>query len=346
MHFGLIFYSGSPPGRPVPAGRQMAALLDQAVLAEELGYDHLWTAGHPATDAFYPAQFPLLAAMAARTRRIRIGTYIVALPLYHPLQVAEEAVTLDALSDGRFDLGLGVGNFVNDFAAYGVSRGERGSRMEEGLAIISGLWTQENFAFEGRHFRIPPMTLYPRPVQRALPLWVAATVPQAFDRAARYGAHLAGTGTGYDFYADCLRRHGRDPAQYRKGILEFYHLADTREEAWTQAEDAVHHFLEHYQARFSEHADFAGLKQALGGTFFGVDPVPPATELRHAPVLHFLGSPIVVGAPDAAIRDVERARSLGVTDMVIQMDIAGMEPRLVERSMQLFAREVLPRFRD
>jgi alkanesulfonate monooxygenase SsuD/methylene tetrahydromethanopterin reductase-like flavin-dependent oxidoreductase (luciferase family) len=323
----------------------METLLDQVALAEELGFDHVWTAGHPDTDMYYPAQFPLLAAMAARTRRIRLGTYIVALPLFHPLQVAEEAATIDALSDGRFDLGLGIGNFVKDYEIYGVPKRERGARMEEQLSIITGLWTKENFSFEGKYYKIPPMTLRPRPVQERVPLWVAATVPKAFDRAARFGAHLAGTGTGFEYYEERLRHHGHDPKDFYKGTLRQYHLAETREEAWRAAAPGIHHFLEYYTARFSEHEDLAGLKEALGGTFFGVDPLPPPEALHEVEHLNFLGSPIVIGTAEDAIADVERSQKAGVTHTVTQMDIAGMDPRLVSRSMRIFARDVIPHFR-
>ena len=294
---------------------------------------------------YYPAQFPLLGAMAARTKRIRLGTYIVALPLYHPLQIAEQAATLDALSDGRFDLGLGIGNFVRDFDTYKVSRRERGARMEEGLAIITGLWTQQDFSFDGKYYSVPPTTLFPRPVQIRPPLWVAATVERAFDRAARYQAHLAGTGTGFEYYEQRLQHYGHDPREFHKGILEFYHLADTVDAAWRAAAPGIHHFLEYYDREFSAHDDFKGLKAALGGTFFGVDPLPAAAELQQVERLHFLGSPFVVGTAEDAIADIERARDEGATDMVMQMDLAGLDPRLVERSMRIFASEVMPSFR-
>jgi len=345
MDFGLIFLGANPRRWAIPPAQHVATLIDLAALAEDLGFDHIWTAGHPATDMYYPAQFPLLAAMATCTNHIRLGTYIVALPLYHPLQVVEEAVTIDAISDGRFDLGVGVGNFNKDFECYEVPKSQRGERMEEALAIITGLWTQEDFSFEGKHFSIPPMTLMPRPVQKDPPLWVAATVPKAFDRAARFKAHLAGTGTGFDMYEDCLRTHGHDPEQFYKGILEFCHLGETREEAWRAAAPGVQHFLQYYDDRFSEHEDLKGLKELLGGTYFGVDPVPPPEELKDVEHLHFLGSPIVVGTAEDAIADVQRSKDAGVTHTVMQMDIAGMDPRLVERSMRIFAKEVIPVFR-
>jgi len=344
MKFGLFFSFANPAPWQVPAPRLCESLLKQVELAETLGFDHVWTGGHHGTDEYYPAQFPLLAAMAARTHRIRIGTYIVILPLMNPLQVAEEAVTLDAISDGRFELGVGVGNFVSDFEAYQIPRSERGARMEEGLSILKGLWEEERFSYEGRFHTVRDFSLRPRPVQKRLPLWVAATVEPAFERAARFGAHLAGTAHGYDVYDNFLRQHGREPTEFNRGMLMFMHLAESREQAWAEAAPFVHHFLTYYDAQFSAHGDFIALKKLMG-SWFGVDPIPPAAELVNAPRVHFLNSPFIIGTPDEAVEELRKIATLGVTHPVIEMQIEGMDPRLTEHSMRLFSSEVMPAFR-
>jgi alkanesulfonate monooxygenase SsuD/methylene tetrahydromethanopterin reductase-like flavin-dependent oxidoreductase (luciferase family) len=344
MKFGLFFSFANPEPWQVPAPRLCESLIRQTVLAEELGFDHVWTGGHHGTDEYYPAQFPLLAAMAVKTSRIRIGTYIVILPLHNPLQVTEEAVTLDVLSDGRFELGLGVGNFVDDFKAYRISRRERGARMEEGLTIVKGLWEQNSFAFEGRFYSVPPFPVRPRPVQERAPLWVAATVDPAFKRAARFGAHLAGTAHGYDIYDGYLSEYGYDPAAFNKGMLMFMHLAPTRARAWAEAAPFVHHFLTYYDAQFSAHEDFIELKKLMG-SWFGVDPIPPVEKLHEAARIHFLNSPFIIGTPRDAIEELERIQEMGVTHPVIEMQIEGMDPRLTEHSMRLFASRVMPQFR-
>ena len=169
MDFGLLFAFENPRPWQVSSAQLCRSMVRQAVLAEELGYNHIWTAEHHGTDDYFPAQFPLLATLATQTSRIRLGTYIVILPLYHPLQVAEEAATLDALSDGRFDLGLGQGYVVDEYAAYNIPRSQRPARMEDGLAIITGLWTQEEFTYAGKHFTVGPISLRPGPCKPPLP---------------------------------------------------------------------------------------------------------------------------------------------------------------------------------
>jgi len=343
MNFGLILTGENPEPWRVSSAQLYRSMLKQAVLAEELGYDSVWTAEHHGTDEYWPAQFPVLAAIAARTSRIRLGTYIVILPLYHPLQVAEEAATLDALSDGRFDLGVGQGYVVDEYAAYGISRRERPSRLEEGLAILKGAWEQESFSFEGKRFHIAPFSLRPKPVQPRLPIWVAGRTEKAIDRAARHGCHFAGAGSAAaaQLYDACLRRHGRDPKDFYKATLRLVYLSDTRERAWEECAPHVLHRMKIYTEKLNE----AGDDRQAGG-YFGVDPLPPPEGLRTAPGLHFFGAPLIVGTPEDAIKEITRSRGeTGVTHLVMWMQIGGIDPRRAEHSMRLFAKEVIPHFR-
>lgn len=159
-------------------------------LAEELGYDTVMVGHHH----FLPRQisdpFTLLAALAARTERLRLATAVLLLPLHHPLEVAERVATLDELSGGRVSLGVGSGWNQTEYAAFGASLRERAARMDESLALLRRLWTEEDVSGDGRFWRFPAITLQPRPVQSPHPpLWVAGNAPAAIDRAARLGTH-------------------------------------------------------------------------------------------------------------------------------------------------------------
>jgi probable F420-dependent oxidoreductase len=343
MNFGLILTGENPKPWQVPSAQLYRSMIHQAVLAEELGYDGIWTAEHHGTDEYWPAQFPVLAAIAARTSRIRLGTYIVILPLYHPLQVAEEAATLDAISDGRFDLGMGQGYVVEEYAAYGISRRERPSRMEEGLTIIKGVWEQESFSFEGKHFKMAPFSLRPKPVQKRLPIWVAGLTEKSIDRVARHGCHFAGAGAAaaYQIYDASLRRHGHDPKDFYKAALRAVYLSDTRERAWEEYAPHLHHRMTVYTEKIGEAGDFKWT-----GGYFGVDPLPPPEALRTSPGLHFFGAPLIIGTPEDAIKEITRSQEeTGVTHLVMWMQIGGIDPRRAEHSMRLFAKEVMPHFR-
>jgi alkanesulfonate monooxygenase SsuD/methylene tetrahydromethanopterin reductase-like flavin-dependent oxidoreductase (luciferase family) len=119
----------NPAFARVPWDDFYASHLDLAVQAEALGYDHVWlTEHHFVDDGYSPFPLPIAAAIAARTTRIRIGTFVLLLPLHDPVRVAEDAATVDVLSRGRFDLGLGLGYRVAEFTGFGVPRSERGAR--------------------------------------------------------------------------------------------------------------------------------------------------------------------------------------------------------------------------
>ena len=162
--------------------------------AEELGYDEIWlTEHHFAEDGYSPAILPIASAIGAITKRIRIGTYLVLLPLHNAVRVAEDAATIDIISGGRFDLGVGQGYAPGEFAAYGVNRKARASRLEEGIEVIRGAWTTDDFSYEGRHYKVKNIRLMPRPVQSPHPpLWIGAGAPKAIERAGRMGCHFMG----------------------------------------------------------------------------------------------------------------------------------------------------------
>lgn len=342
MKFDLIMTGGNPEPYQVPAARFFNTTIELAELAEQLGYNGVWTAEHHFSDGYFSQQIPVLAAIAARTRRIQVGTYIVVLPLHHPIEVAEQAATLDAISEGRFQLGLGQGYYVDEYDAFGIPHRQRPSRIEEGLAVIRGLWENREFGFDGKRYQFQPVALRPRPTTERLPTWVAALAPSAIDRAARFGCHLAGAGSPevIALYEERLRAHGYDPADFHKGTLRMVHIAETREQAWQNAARHIHEILDTYNRKLGE----AGVPAPPGG-FFGVDPLPAPEQLADAKDLHFYGAPMIVGTPEDAIRELESsAAASSVTHQIMWMQIGGLDPRLTEHSMRLFAREVMPRF--
>jgi alkanesulfonate monooxygenase SsuD/methylene tetrahydromethanopterin reductase-like flavin-dependent oxidoreductase (luciferase family) len=342
MKFGISL-TFSNPGSRIPVPHLLQTQLEHCVLADELGFDHIWMAEHHGSDHYFPAQLTVLAAVATKTRRIRLGSYIIVMPLYHPIHVAEQAVIVDQLSGGRFELGLGIGNFQEEFENFGISRKERASRMEESLKIIEGLWSQENFSFSGKHFNIKNFTMNPRPVQAKAPIWLAGNAPQALDRAARLGYHLAGSGTGFDLYEQKLREHGRDPKEFNKAMLMCVVLAETREQAWRRAAAPMINFLTYYKQEFDRHPDFEWFRRQPGG-YFGVDPLPDPADIENIKRLHFLGSPFIVGTPEDAIEPFQRIEAMGVTHPVICQQFGGMDPAFSEETLRLFAKHLIPAF--
>ncbi len=167
-----------------------------ATRADELGYDSLWAfhrllvpADPEAMAPVYRSVLDPLSALtfaAARTSRIRLGVAIVNLPFVTPVYLAKQAATLDILSEGRFDLGLGVGWQHEEFVASGVTEERRGPRAEEYLKVLHTLWTDEVSSFEGEFYRVEPSRFAPKPVQKpGPPVLLGGVAESALKRAGR-----------------------------------------------------------------------------------------------------------------------------------------------------------------
>jgi alkanesulfonate monooxygenase SsuD/methylene tetrahydromethanopterin reductase-like flavin-dependent oxidoreductase (luciferase family) len=165
--------------------------IEQIVHADTLGFDCAWMAELHFFKHFSIMPSPLIVATAAaqRTKRIRLGTGVNLLPLYHPLRSAEDGATVDILSNGRLEFGVGRGAIPIHFAGFDVSRDISRERFEESLEIIQKAWTTNSFSYEGKHFHIPETSLAPKPLQKPHPPFrVAANSPDtaAFAGKAHY----------------------------------------------------------------------------------------------------------------------------------------------------------------
>ncbi|MFI7675803.1 TIGR03619 family F420-dependent LLM class oxidoreductase [Actinophytocola sp. NPDC049390] len=189
------------------------AITHVATRAEELGYHSLWTFQRllvgvdDRLDAVYQSVLdPLLPLgfAAATTTRIRLGVALVNLPYVSPVYLAKQAATLDVLSNGRFDLGLGVGWSATEFAATGADTARRGARAEEYVRVLRTLWTDDPASFDGEFYTVPPSRMLPRPVQPGgPPIILGGAVPAALRRAGRIAAGwMSRSATDLDRIAD------------------------------------------------------------------------------------------------------------------------------------------------
>ena len=211
-------------------------------LAEELGYASMWTfqrllsPGDGGGDVVYRSVLdPLvsLSYLAARTSRVRLGVALVNLPFVSPAYLAKQAATLDVLSDGRFDLGLGVGWSPIEFAASNATTARRGARTEEFVAALRALWSESPVRFEGEFYTIPSSRMDPKPVQRpGPPILLGGVVPAALERAGRLadgwmsrsGTVLANISAEIATVRNAAERAGRDPDALRvvsRGVVRY-----------------------------------------------------------------------------------------------------------------------------
>lgn len=195
MRFGLFGGARAKSGTEVGAGdsHSYGGFIEYVMEAERLGLDSVFLVEHHFTgQGQVSASLTLLAYLAARTRRIRLGTAVVVLPWHNPVLIAEQAATLDLLSNGRLDLGVGKGYRAAEFDGFCIPQDEAGERFDEAVAVIRKAWTSEGrFSHEGARWRFHDVVVEPMPVQRPHPpLWLAAGSPDSIRRAAREGFNL------------------------------------------------------------------------------------------------------------------------------------------------------------
>jgi alkanesulfonate monooxygenase SsuD/methylene tetrahydromethanopterin reductase-like flavin-dependent oxidoreductase (luciferase family) len=175
--------------------------------------------------------------VAAQTRRLKVGTSVILLPLHHPVHLAEDVITLDIVSKGRIILGVGIGYQAADFRAFAVPMEHRVPLFEESVEILRQCWSGERFSFHGTHYRLEDIQIRPRPYQTpSPPLWIGASVPAAVRRAGRLAdAFVATPSTAFestvqlvDIYRQAALQAGREP---RVVLMRDAWVASTRAEA-------------------------------------------------------------------------------------------------------------------
>lgn len=176
MKFGIYSSIADPP-----AGENLALRVEEVVaeakLAESMGFDSCFFGEHHQDkDGFLPAPLIVAATVAAQTTKLNLGTSVILLPLHHPVKLAEEVITLDIVSRGRFILGVGLGYQPVDFRTFDIPIEQRVSRFEEEIEIIRQCWKGERFDFSGEHFNLEDVAITPRPYSDpSPPLWIGAS---------------------------------------------------------------------------------------------------------------------------------------------------------------------------
>ncbi|HET8710938.1 MAG TPA: LLM class flavin-dependent oxidoreductase, partial [Spongiibacteraceae bacterium] len=180
LSFGYLYDFRNPVQWQRPAADLYAETLDVIAWSETVGFDGAWVPEHHvAEDGYMPAPLIALAAMAARTKKIKLGSAIALAPLYHPVRFAEECAVLDILANGRLEMALAIGYRQRETAAYGVDFTKRGSRFDEFLHIVRALWAGETVSFEGRHFNVKNARLMPPSPRGQIPLYIGGFAEKA-----------------------------------------------------------------------------------------------------------------------------------------------------------------------
>ena len=332
LSFGLWYDFRNPPQWQRDNTELYSAIFDQIVKAEAAGFDDVWLSEHHFLDDCYsPSMLAIGCAIAVKTSKIRIGTSVLLLPLHDAVRVAEDAATLDVISGGRLELGIGVGYKVEELKAWGVDPKSRGPRMEEGIEILQRLFAGERFSFHGEYNHFEDVQLRPMPVQKEVPLWIAGFSKVAVRRAARVGAGYIAVGPIGPFtkvYRDELVNQGRNPDDYEVAAgYAWLHVTNDPDKRWAEA---VEH-LAYQQNCYGEWFRAAGM-----------DFIKPVEATRAS----VESNDCYIVSPAQAVDMInEYVEATGTNRFYTWAVPPGMHPSWTDEHIELMSQEVMPAFR-
>jgi alkanesulfonate monooxygenase SsuD/methylene tetrahydromethanopterin reductase-like flavin-dependent oxidoreductase (luciferase family) len=333
MKFGLSVPVQHRPDEP--SAVRIRELLEQVRLARDLGFHSISASQHYLASPFqYLQPIPLLARIAAESGAMTLITNILLLPLYHPVDLAEQLATLDVICSGRLICGVGLGYRDLEYAVFGVERATRVSRFEEALTLMQRLWTEDEVSFAGRHFRLDHARMTLKPLQRPHPpIWIAASSDAGIRRAARLGdawtiaghATLATLTQQVQLYRDTLQALGKPfPAEFP--LSKELYIAPDRQTAVREAQPYL-------EAKYRAYAQW------------GQDRELPPSETFSRPFEALAHERFILGNPADCIAQIcAHQKQLGITHMKFRIHWPGMPHDLVMRTIRLLGEKVLPAF--
>ena len=344
MQYGMFLEFPRPAGSTYREAFDTSfALVDEA---ERLGVQSVWLAEyHFNPGRVLSSPIMIATAIASRTERIRVGLAVQCLPLGHPVRLAEEAATLDQLSNGRLEYGVGRGTFPNVHEGFNTPFAESRGRFEESLEIIKKAWTEESFTFEGEYFQFRDLCVEPKPRQEPHPpIRVGITSAESFPIAGRMGYPIL-INPSRVFTLDELAQH---IGSYRRAWHEAGHagepevglrvpiyVAETEEKAYSDPREGAIFMAQRLGQRVLSYADYGattGDWQSEGERVLDMD------------YDDWLRDKVAYGTPDTVAEKLRQLQEdLGLTHLIYEVDLGNHLPyELQLNSLRLFNEEVLP----
>lgn len=337
MKFGLFGGARTVLGDQPSDSQLYTDYIDYVLEAEDLGYVSLFLVEHHFTGfGQISSSLGLLTYLAARTTTIRLGTAVVVLPWHNPVLLTEQAATLDLLSDGRFDFGVGRGYRANEFEGFCIPMDEAEERYQETLAFIRKAWTTEGrFSHHGKYWRFDDVIVEPAPAQKPHPpLWIGAASHGSIAKAAEGGFNLllAQTGSPEDVgaqiatFREGVEARGAIFDPMSVGVTRALHIAATAEER-----EAAHQLRSKFVQSVRTLARPRSAHQPLNFVkdYASLDEQRRATEVE-----------ALIGSTDEIIQRLKAYEAQGV-EYVLLMDVSGSRDML-----RTFAREIMPEFAE
>jgi natural product biosynthesis luciferase-like monooxygenase protein len=351
MKFGLFYLPTY-----LPAERDVAThfdnIVEQVLFADRVGIDYVWMVEHHFVrhGGLCAGTFPFLSYLAGRTSRIRLGTGAIVLPLNDPLRIAEQAATLDQLSKGRVDLGVGRGFLRDEFDTFAVDMRETHDRVAEGVDLIKRAWTEPSLTWRGK-FRPPidGLTILPRVYQKPHPqIWNACFLTrESFEWTAQEGLNLLyvayhvdtnTAGERVHWYIDALPRFGRAMDDHE--VCCCYHAHFTEREDVARLQSIVERPMAEYTSAGVEAARKPPDPVAYKGYAARED------YQRQAAFENYFPDRVLMGDPESVLARIRRLKSLGMTQLTLIVDFGSLKQPDIMRSLEIFARDILPKAKE
>ena len=322
MKVGLYITTQFTPDVDVAASR--SHMIEQVRLARQSGFSSLWVPHHYLTQPMQMlAPIPMLAYLAREAEGMTIGPNILVMPLLNPVHVAEDAVTLDLLSGGRYVLGIGIGYREAEFNTFNVPLKERVQRFTESIEIMRRLWTEDRVTFHGKIFNVEDLGIGLKPTRPGgPPIWVAAVVDAAVKRAARIGdawlitnfAHLSVLEPQMKLYRDTLQEANK-PFPAEVPITRECYIGPTRAKAMEECRAA----LEYKYGAYSS---------------WGLDKQSKGAESFDQPFEDFARDRFIIGDKSYVAEEIQRYNeTLGVNHFLMRVQWPGLEQDKVLRTI-------------
>ena len=331
LSFGYLYDFRNPPEWRRDWHALYAETLDLVAETERLGFAGAWVPEHHgAEDGYMPAPNLLLAAIAARTSTIRLGSAIALAPLYDPVRFAEECAVLDHLAGGRLEMALAIGYRRREYEAFGQEFTKRGRRFDEFLQIVRALWAGETVDFAGAHYTAKGAKIVPTPPRGRIPLYIGGFADKALERVAKYADGYFGNEDVCDLYMQKVREQGKAPAAAGIRIQGlFFVVAENPAAAMDELAPHFHYVNNSYGAWLNE-------DKAIGIDSPTLKPMS-LDAFKASRILH-------IATPQQAIAYFTRMRERLPVDHFMMARPPGLPADRFRHYADLFAREVLPAF--
>lgn len=328
MKFGILASHQYPPDEDL--GERLAELFGLVEFAAESGYDSVFSINHFLGNLNTPQVLSTTAKLLEHSGSMQVGTGILLLPFFHPIQIAEEFATLDQLSGGRMILGVGAGYRDNEFKAFGVDKKTRMGRMREGIELIRALWSNDEVDYHGKYFTLEGERIGVPPVQSGgPPVWVGGGTQPSIERAARIADAWFAPGNAPDpswlqtatgWYDEALEAEGRTEAITDRPIIVELFCGESTQ----QARDACHPYVKDEYFTYSDYPQLRWQKTKFDTLWDEI---------------------FLIGSPDDVASGIARLEELGFNHVIFRPFWTRMPIELARRSVQLVAEEVMPRFK-